>query len=131
MENAIRDALGGDARIAFAMLFGSAARGETTPHSDLDIAIGLEPATHLDARDLGEIVARLEHATGRTVDLVILNEAPPGVAYRAFRDGILLLERNRQLRVSLQSRVILEYLDFKPVEDLCSHAVLKAAADGR
>jgi hypothetical protein len=51
------------------------------------------------------------------------------LAYRAFKDGRVLLERDRRALVERKARAILEYLDFKPVEDLFSRGVL--AARGR
>jgi len=130
MDEALRRVLLADSRLAFGLLFGSAARSTTTPFSDIDIAVGLKTGMHLDARDVGELTFRLEQATGRTVDLVLLDEAAPGVAYRAFRDGRLLFETDRAKRVALEARIILEYLDFKPVEEMFARAVLDAAAHG-
>jgi len=84
---AIRDALLELPGIAFAIVFGSSARGDALTSSDIDVAIGFgdheEPAT----RGLGAIVSLLEEATGRSVDVVMLDGAPPGLAYRVFRDG--------------------------------------------
>lgn len=126
-EEALRRTLAADSRIAFALLFGSAARGTETPFSDVDIAIGLTPGTVLSAYDVGGIVAALETAVERDVDLVILDEAPSPLAYRVFRDGRLLVEKDRAARVDRQTRAIVEYLDFKPIEDMCVEGVLRAA----
>jgi predicted nucleotidyltransferase len=131
VDDAIRDVLQGDDRIAFALIFGSTARGQVTPFSDLDIAIGVRAGVSLDAGDIGTLVSGLEAAAGRDVDLVILNEAPPGLAYRVFRDGRLILEADRAARVARQARAIVEYLDFKPFEERFTRAVLRAAAHGR
>ena len=80
-----------DSRIAYALVFGSTARGTATPDSDVDVAIGLQPGAAYSARDVGALIADLEHATGRRVDLVVADEAPPAVAYRIFRDGVPVL----------------------------------------
>jgi len=80
--------------------------------------------------DIGALVSRLEEATGSTVDLLLVDEAPPSVAYRAFRDGQLLFEADHSARVASEVRAILEYLDFKPVEDLFTRAVLAKARHG-
>ena len=77
-----------DSRIAYTLVFGSTARGTATPDSDVDVAIGLQPGAAYSARDVGALIADLEHATGRRVDLVVADEAPPAVAYRIFRDGV-------------------------------------------
>ena len=130
MDEAIREVLQKDGRIAFALIFGSAARGQTTPFSDLDIAIGLRPGSSFDSADIGALVSRLEAVVGRDVDLVILNGAPPGLAYRVFRDGRLIFEADRAARVARQARAIVEYLDFKPFEGRFARAVLRKAARG-
>ena len=62
------------------------------------------------------------------VDLVLLDEAPAPLAYRIFRDGRLLVERDHAALVARKARVLLEYLDFKPVEERCAAGVLRAAA---
>lgn len=131
MDDAIREVLQSDDRIAFALIFGSTARGQTTPFSDVDVAIGLRAGVSFSATDIGELVSRLESAVRREVDVVILNEAPPGLAYRVFRDGRLIFEADRAARVARQARAIMEYLDFKPFEERFARAVLRRAAHGR
>ena len=56
---AIHDILAADPRIAFAILYGSAARGTARPGSDVDIALGLEAGASLDHRALGDLVSTL------------------------------------------------------------------------
>lgn len=117
--------------IAYALLFGSAARGTSHAGSDLDVALGLHPGAALAPLELGELAARLEEAGGRPVDLVLLDEAPPALAYRVFRDGTILLERDHAALVERKARAILDYLDFRPIETLFTRRVLEAAAGGR
>jgi predicted nucleotidyltransferase len=76
-----------DPRISYALVFGSTARGTAHAASDLDVAMGLEPGLRLKALELGALIARLQSAAGRAIDVVILGEAPAAVAYRKFRDG--------------------------------------------
>ena len=120
-----------DPRIVYALVFGSSARGTAHAGSDLDIAIGLEPRTRIGALELGGLIARLEGAGGRRIDVVVVNEAPPPVAYRIFRDGRVILEKDHRTLVEHKTRAILEYLDFRPVETLATRGVLAAAAHGR
>jgi predicted nucleotidyltransferase len=125
----LRQVLSSDSRIAYALLFGSRARGTPRPDSDLDLAVGL--ARRMEPLELGELVGKLESATGRTVDLVLLDEAPPALAYRVFRDGEVVCDRDPAAFASRKARAILEYLDFKPIEELCARGVLAAARHGR
>lgn len=77
----------------------------------------MEALRRLTSLELGDIASKLEAAAGRPVDIVDLEEAPPALAYRVYRDGRVLLERDRQRLVARRARAILEYLDFKPIED--------------
>lgn len=129
--DAVRKVLAEDPRIAYALVFGSNARGTAHAGSDLDIAIGLESDTHLSALDLGELISRLERASGRQVDIVLMDQAPPPVAYRAFRDGRVIVEKNHRRLAEEKARAILEYLDFRPIEQIATRGVLAAAAHGR
>jgi predicted nucleotidyltransferase len=128
---ALRSALASDERVAYALLFGSAARGTNRGDSDVDVALGLRSGVRLSPSELGELTARLEAAASRTVDLVLMDEAPPAVAYRAFRDGVVLVVSDRASLVNRKAEAILEYLDFRWVEEACTRGVLAAAARGR
>lgn len=127
----IETILAADPRISFALRFGSTARGHSHAHSDVDLGIGLVEGTALGRRELGDLCSRLESAAGRAVDLVLMHEAPPGLAYRIFRDGVVILERDHRALAARKARAILEYLDFQPVEDLCARGVLARASNGR
>ena len=125
MVATLRAALEADSRIAYALLFGSAARGSAHANSDLDVAIGLSTPQALTVRDLGALIADLESATGRPVHVVLLDEAPPGLAYRVFRDGVRLVVRDERALKTRLTRAILEYLDFKPIEDALTEGALR------
>jgi hypothetical protein len=128
MLDAVRAVLEDDARVAYALVFGSAAREALRVGSDLDLAIAT--GTALSARDLGALVSRLEAAAGRQVDVVLLDEAPVALAFRVFRDGRVLVVRDRSAFVERKARAIVEYLDFRPIEERCTRGVLAAASRG-
>lgn len=129
--DALREVLVDDPRIDYALVFGSSARGTAHATSDIDVAIGLASHAHVGALELGGLIAKLESASGHSVDVVLVDEAPPGLAYRIFRDGLLIVEKNHATLVAHKTRAILEYLDFLPAETLAARGVLTAAADGR
>ena len=126
----LRSVLEADSRIAYALLFGSRSRGSAHVRSDTDVAIGLARGERLSAPDAGDLLSRLEQAAGGPVDLVILDEAGPGLAYRVFRDARLVFARDRQSLVERKARAILEYLDWRPVEEAFTRAALEAAHRG-
>ena len=57
-----------------------------------------------------------------------MDDAEAPLAYRIFRDGRVFLERDHAALVARKAQAILQYLDFKPVEELCAEGVLRAAA---
>ena len=79
--------------LAAAYLFGSAARGDARPDSDIDIGLlyRTAPAATLEAQPF-LLAAELASALGRPVDAVVLNTAPVDLVHRVLRDGRLVLE---------------------------------------
>ena len=47
----LRNVLNDDPRVAYALLFGSSARGTTHSESDIDVAVGLHEGTRLKPGD--------------------------------------------------------------------------------
>jgi len=101
--------------LAAAYLFGSVARGEGRPDSDLDVGVLYEnePPATLDGLGL-ELQADLEEAVGRAVDIVVLNRAPVDLIVRVLRDGVILLDRDRSRRIRFEVRSRNEYWDLEP-----------------
>ena len=128
MKEALRRVLDAEPDVVYAVLFGSRAHDTARPDSDVDIAIELTVGAARDVGTLGRLAARLESAAGRAVDLVLLEEAPAPLAYRIFRNGHVLIERDHAALTARKARALLDYLDFKPVEEQCAAGVLRAAA---
>jgi predicted nucleotidyltransferase len=101
--------------VVAAYLFGSVARGEAGPASDVDVAVLLSPEpspvyASLELRLEGD----LERALARSVEVVVLNLAPIDLVHRVLRDGILLLDREPSTRVRFEVRARNEYFDLLP-----------------
>lgn len=100
-----------------AYLFGSHARGEAQPHSDLDIAVYIdEEAAEKSvfgyrAQLATELIAGLH---SNDIDLLILNQAPPVLYYHVLRDGIRLLARDMRATTTREGRAVSRYCDFVP-----------------
>ncbi len=96
-------------------LFGSFARGTASDTSDVDLAVLLRrrPLPTLEGRLL-DYEAHLERAIGRPVQVVTLNDAPPDLAHRVLRDGLVLLERDRGARLRFEVRTRNLYFDLLP-----------------
>lgn len=69
-------------------LFGSAARGEERPDSDVDFVVDLEPGRSL--LDLGGLLADLEGLLGRKVDVVTEAGLRPRVRQSALKGAVAL-----------------------------------------
>ena len=118
-------ALGAHGDVIVAYLFGSAARGELRPSSDVDVAV-LVPAAGPTLSSLRlSLQADLQEAAHRPVDLVILNQASPDLIHRVLRDGILLVERDRSARIRFEVGARNEYFDILPFLTRYREAVLR------
>jgi len=116
--------------VRLAVLFGSTARGQSGPDSDLDVGVLFETGQESTA---GLEVA-LARATGRRLDLVGLDTAPPLLRFEVARDGRLLLERTPHAWVDFRARAMTDWWDWAPTARLfhaAAAARLRAAlADG-
>jgi len=97
-------------------LFGSVARGQARPSSDVDVAVLYErtPPPTLDGLGF-DLAHELELAVRRTVDLVVLNRAPSDLVHRVLRDGVLVVERDRRRRIEFEVQSRNEYFDLQPI----------------
>ena len=101
--------------VLLAYLYGSQARGEAGPSSDVDVAVLLG-----ETDDVAAATAELRHAlvvaTGSSrVDLVLLNEVPVELAYTVIAEGLLLYQRDVFTRVEYEADVLSRYADYLPV----------------
>jgi predicted nucleotidyltransferase len=110
--------------VIVAYLFGSQASGATTPLSDIDIAVLLEPDTPSPGRLQAELISDLMLVLRRSdIDVVVLNTAPPLLKARAI-SGRLLYCRDELARVRFEVAARREYFDTKPLRDAQDRALL-------
>ncbi|MDA8233514.1 MAG: nucleotidyltransferase domain-containing protein [Clostridia bacterium] len=112
------------ANIISAYLFGSVARGETRPLSDIDFA-------YLLAYDNDKIEASIyklvTSAFGTDkVDFVNLKDAPLSLQYQIIKEGTKIITGNETARVNFETSVIMNYLDFQPLRKEFYEEFLKA-----
>jgi uncharacterized protein YutE (UPF0331/DUF86 family)/predicted nucleotidyltransferase len=103
-------------RTIAACVFGSAARGEMRPFSDVDLGLLLpyEP----DLLDLGELAGRVEDICRRPVDIVRLRGLPerdPELAFRIADEGVPILESRRYAFADFKKDAFLWYMDTAPL----------------
>ena len=97
-------------------LFGSIARGEGRPNSDVDVAVlyGKPVEAGLAGLKLA-LAGDLEERLGRRVDLVVLDSQPPDFVHRVLRDGLLVVENNRSARIRFEVNARNQYFDVLPM----------------
>lgn len=117
LVNKLAHALESRPEILEAYLFGSQARGMAQAHSDVDVAVYVDPVTDL-TQGFGidsEIAADLMSALGRNdVDVVLLNRADPVLYHRVLRDGVRLLTRDPKSTAGREGYALSRYFDFLP-----------------
>ena len=79
-----------------AWLFGSYARGEQTPASDVDILLIPDKSKHFSLFTMGGMYEDLKELLGREVDLVTENGLMPFARESVNQDKILIYERKEQ-----------------------------------
>lgn len=119
--------------VVAAYLFGSQARGQAGPLSDVDLAVWLDPSLDRDRRWRRQLdLTRLGTSTLRTneVQVIVLNDAPPLLAHRALRDGIVLADSDPFQRVRFETAAIIRYLDTIPLREEMSRGLRQRMAEG-
>lgn len=130
LAHAIAQATESLPEIQAAFLFGSQASGRARAESDIDVAVLLDTdLAPIGARErLRRVLEALaEHIAADRLDLVILNDAPPALAFQVLKHGKLALERDRtalhRFRVVTYSR----HSDFVAVERFFRDATRRRA----
>lgn len=107
--------------VVAAWLFGSRARGQSRPSSDVDIAVLFDKAPPRTLAglpsDLADGIAADLGPGAPGIDLVVLNRASCDLVHRVLRDGTLLVERDPAARARFEVRARNEYFDLKPFLD--------------
>jgi predicted nucleotidyltransferase len=109
----LADCLSAVPEVRLAFLFDSEAKGAAHAHSDVDVAVYLrEP----HSRDIvTKLWNSLEDLLHRDLDLVVLNGAPPGIAWAAFQGKVLVKKDERlylrkMLEISGEASDLRQYL---------------------
>ena len=104
----VNEALSGVEDVIVAYVFGSTAEGKEHAFSDIDVAILLkEPSLDKTMR----IHSLLTELLGDRVDTLLLNLAPPVLQYHVVKNGLRVLSKDEDARVSFEARALSEGLD--------------------
>jgi hypothetical protein len=117
LERRLARALEARSEVLEAYLFGSQAAGRAQLHSDIDVAVYVQ-ADRLDAPGYGyaaEITTYLISALdSNSIDLVVLNQAPPLLYHRVLRDGRRILARDLRATTTREGYALSRYCDYLP-----------------
>jgi predicted nucleotidyltransferase len=133
VEN-LRKQLGARPEILEAYLFGSRARGGAQPHSDVDVAVYIDPDHRVDslfgyaAELTADLVALLR---SNDVDVVVLNRVPPLLYHRVLRDGLRLFTRDARATTTREGQALSRYCDYVPHLRKIDSAHAARIEDGR
>jgi hypothetical protein len=110
--------------VRLAVLFGSAAKGQDRSDSDLDVGVlfadpdgpacSRSPLGRGGPRDLTALRVALERETGRVVDLIQLDSAPPLLRMEIGRHGRVLFEREAGTWSLFRAHAMIDWWDWAP-----------------
>jgi uncharacterized protein len=103
--------------ICEAYLFGSQARGDAQPHSDVDVAVYVDQAVPTNAGfgidcDIAADLMKALHTND--IDVVLLNRAGPLLYHRVLRDGVRVLARDLAAATRREAMALSRYCDYLP-----------------
>lgn len=105
--------------VVAAIVFGSAARGEARPDSDIDVGVLLTRDAARQGVNRSQLIADIMGLLGQNnVDVVILNEASPLLLHRVIRDGHVVHTADSEALAEFTIRAIQLYEDTKPLREL-------------
>ncbi|MFQ5611927.1 MAG: nucleotidyltransferase domain-containing protein [Anaerolineae bacterium] len=120
-------------KVDLAYLFGSQARGEAGPLSDVDVAVQFAATTtEEEVNDYRlRLMVDLQSVFGRNdVQVVDLASASPLLRHRVYRDGKLLYARDDRIRVAFLEQALRDYVDTKPLRRIQAHYLHKSIRAG-
>lgn len=121
-----------EVRVAY--LFGSQARGMPGPMSDTDIAVLLD--SEIGRKDYGrlkvELLTELTLILGTDrVDLVILNQASPVLAFEVVREGRVIYAPRPEALAGFRTKAIRDFLATQHLRNIFDGYLYQRARSGR
>ncbi|HEY8208993.1 MAG TPA: nucleotidyltransferase domain-containing protein [Myxococcaceae bacterium] len=107
--------------VQLAVLFGSWARGRATRHSDVDVAVAVEP----DSPEVRSSVWRAVLAAVPQADVVFTGAAPPLLRMEITRHGRLIIERRPHGWANFKARAMIDWGDWAPFARRIALAAVK------
>ncbi len=120
-----------DPRVQVAYLFGSSCTGRRLPESDTDVAVLLSdlPGDMLEC--YLDLVQMLSGPFGDELDLVILNQAPPLLAYQVVKEGRVIYCRDEGARIEFEAKTMRRYMDMSRARERYDRALVEEVSGWR
>lgn len=126
------DFVAGREEIEAVILFGSVARGEARPDSDLDVGVLLNRKVYEAGFDLLRLIADMSDAFERSdIDVVVLNGASPLLMHQVVRDGHVLYATSNRVVAEFQIYAIQQYEDTRPLRVARQRRLLRRVEERR
>ena len=111
----IIDVLASKPCIMFAYLFGSRVKGNVNERSDWDIAVYFsDPPEKMKGWPVFELEAELSQKIEATVQVIALDSRiTPLLGYQIIAEGKLLMDRNEDIRLDIENRILRQYFDWQ------------------
>lgn len=103
-------------------LFGSVARKEEGVLSDIDVGVLIDPGKKIIEGSYGykaDVTADLMSLLkSNAIEIVLLNSAPPLLAHRVVRDGVVVHCKDEEVRIAFEVRTLQRFIDTKPLRQI-------------
>jgi len=107
-------------------LFGSYAKKTTTKLSDIDIGILFKKDFNYVNDELKIIQKLSEIFQNNSIDLTILNAAPPDLAFEVIKSGELLLVNDEEALIEFKKYITFKYFDYQFIKkEIMEHMLLR------
>lgn len=126
LDRAVAGAAASEPAVLAAYLFGSRARDEARPASDLDVAVLEVPGQLLSVEAEDRLRRAIASATGLAVDLARLVPSSPVLAFEVLEGGRRVFARDAERADELEERLLQRYLDTEHLRRVQREYLLEA-----
>jgi predicted nucleotidyltransferase len=107
-------------------LFGSYAKKKTTKLSDIDIGI-LFKKDYIYSNEELKIIQKLsEIFENNSIDLTVVNAAPPDLAFEVIKTGELLLVNDKEALLEFKKYITFKYFDYRFIKkEIMEHMLIR------